>query len=160
MSAQYWLFKTEPDEFSLEDLRRSPKKTTFWDGVRNYQARNMLRDEVQVGDTVLIYHSNAEPSAIVGWATVTRGGYPDPTALDPNDKHYDPKERKETPRWFGVDVRYAGTLARALPLPELRTIKALQGMELLRKGSRLSIQRVTETEFRTIMQLGDTPIKE
>jgi len=149
----YWLFKTEPESYSIDDLERDADQTTFWDGVRNYQARNMLRDEVRVGDLVLIYHSNAQPPAIVGVATVVRAGSPDLTAQDPHDHHFDPKASAQDPRWYGVDIKFVRRFERPLPLGELREIKSLQKMELLRKGSRLSIQPVRKAEYQKIMTL-------
>ena len=151
---KYWLFKSEPSEFSIQDLAKAKRKTTFWDGVRNYQARNFLRDEIKIGDRVLYYHSNADPSAVVGVAKVVREGYPDPTAWDPNDKHYDEKSSADNPRWFMVDIQLETIFKRPLPLPELREIKSLKNMELLRKGSRLSVQPVRKSEFDRIVKLG------
>ena len=151
---KYWLFKSEPSEFSIQDLAKAKRKTTFWDGVRNYQARNFLRDEIKVGDRVLYYHSNADPSAVVGVAKVVREGYPDHTAWDPNDKHYDEKSTADNPRWFMVDIQLETIFKRPLPLPELREIKSLKNMELLRKGSRLSVQPVRKSEFDRIVKLG------
>lgn len=151
---KYWLFKSEPREFSIQDLAKAKRKTTFWDGVRNYQARNFLRDEIKVGDRVLYYHSNADPSAVVGVAKVVREGYPDHTAWDPNDKHYDEKSSADNPRWFMVDIQLETIFKRPLPLPELREIKSLKNMELLRKGSRLSVQPVRKSEFDRIVKLG------
>jgi predicted RNA-binding protein with PUA-like domain len=152
-ATNYWLFKTEPNDFSIQDLAKSPQKTTFWDGVRNYQARNFLRDSIKLGDRVLLYHSNSDPSSIVGVAQVVKEGYPDPTALDPNDSHYDPKSTADNPRWYMVDVQLEQIFTRPLPLAELREVKALAAMELLRKGSRLSVQPVSSAEFKTIMKL-------
>ena len=151
---KYWLFKSEPSEFSIQDLAKAKRKTTFWDGVRNYQARNFLRDEIKVGDSVLYYHSNADPSAVVGVAKVVREGYPDHTAWDPNDKHYDEKSSADNPRWFMVDIQLETIFKRPLPLPELREIKSLKNMELLRKGSRLSVQPVRKSEFDRSVKLG------
>ena len=151
---KYWLFKSEPSEFSIQDLANAKRKTTFWDGVRNYQARNFLRDEIKVGDRVLYYHSNADPSAVVGVAKVVREGYPDHTAWDPNDKHYDEKSSIDNPRWFMVDIQLETIFKRPMPLPELREIKSLKNMELLRKGSRLSVQPVRKSEFDRIVKLG------
>ncbi len=137
-SVAYWLFKTEPDDFSVLDLQAANRRTTCWDGVRNYQARNFLRDEIHLGDRVLVYHSNANPAAIVGVASVVREGYPDHTAWDPKDAHFDPKSSPENPRWFMVDIQLQEVFARPLALAELREQPALNAMELLRKGSRLS----------------------
>jgi predicted RNA-binding protein with PUA-like domain len=152
-SKQFWLFKSEPSAFSISDLEQSPKKTTCWDGVRNYQARNFLRDSIKVGDGVLFYHSNAEPPAIVGTAEVVKAGYPDHTAFDAKDHHYDPKSKRSEPTWYMVDIRHVRTLAEPLTLPDLNLVKGLQKMMLLQKGSRLSIQPVTEEEWKTVLNL-------
>jgi predicted RNA-binding protein with PUA-like domain len=150
---KYWLMKTEPDVFSIDNLIQAPHQSTHWDGVRNYQARNYMRDEMSVGDGVLVYHSNAEPSAIVGTATIARAAYPDWTAWDPADPHFDPKTDPQNPRWFMVDIQFETKFARQLPLAELRTVAALEGMVLLQKGSRLSVQPVTKKQFTTIVKL-------
>ena len=151
---KYWLMKTEPDVFSIDDLIRAPNRTTHWDGVRNYQARNYMRDEMAVGDAVLLYHSNAEPPAVVGTASIVKSAYPDWTAWDKSDPHYDPKTDPNNPRWFMVDIQFESKLPRPLPLAELRTVSALEGMVLLQKGSRLSVQPVTKKQFATIVKLG------
>lgn len=152
---RYWLLKSEPDCFSIEDLKASPKGTTFWDGVRNYQARNMLRDDLKVGDGVLFHHSNADPPGIAGLAEVVRAGYPDFTAWDADHEHYDPKSKQDEPTWYMVDIRHVRTFRTPLTLPELKEVKALAGMELLRRGSRLSVQPVTEAEWKTILKLAE-----
>ncbi len=149
----YWLFKTEPSCFSLDDLKRRPGKTEHWDGVRNYQARNFLRDAVKEGDLVLIYHSNIPEPAVVGIGRVVREGYPDFTARDPASEHFDPKSSVENPIWYMVDVRYAETLPRPVTLAEIRENPLLAGMLLVRR-SRLSIQPVTPEEWRVIVALG------
>lgn len=151
--AQCWLFKTEPESYSIDHLAAEKDRRTFWNGVRNYQARNMLRDQIQVGDRVLLYHSNANPPAIVGVAKVVRAGYPDFTAWDPMSDYFDPKSTAESPIWFMVDIELVKKYARPLPLPELREHKGLEKMELLRKGSRLSIQPVRPEEFAAIEKL-------
>jgi predicted RNA-binding protein with PUA-like domain len=153
---QYWLMKTEPEVFSIQDLAKAKKKTTHWDGVRNYQARNFMRDQMKVGDGVLIYHSNADPSCVVGTAVVSREAYPDFTAFDPNDPHYDPKSKVESPTWYMVDVTFESIFASPVSLAELRTVAALAKMELLRKGSRLSVQPVRPAEFARICKLGQS----
>ncbi len=157
--AKYWLFKSEPDCFSFADLVASPQRTTGWDGVRNYQARNFLRDQVKEGDGVLFYHSNANPPAVAGIAEVIREAHPDPTAFDPEAQHHDPKSDPSNPTWFQVTIRAVRPIDPPLDLPRLRTISALSQMELLRKGSRLSIQPVTPDEWKTILALaeGKTP---
>jgi predicted RNA-binding protein with PUA-like domain len=148
----YWLFKSEPDCFSFADLLAAPGRRTGWDGVRNYQARNMLRDEVRVGDRVLFYHSGADPPAIAGVAEVVEAGHPDPTAFDPEAEHYDPGSRTDSPTWYQVTIRALRPIEPPLTLPSLRSIPELAGMELLRKGSRLSIQRVSPAEWEAIMK--------
>jgi predicted RNA-binding protein with PUA-like domain len=154
MPARYWLVKSEPDCFSIDDLARSSKQTTFWDGVRNYQARNFMR-EMKVGDGVLFYHSSTEPMAIVGTTTVVREAYPDHTAFDPKNDHYDPKATTENPIWEMVDLKLERIFTQPLTLSELRSAKELAKMELLRQGSRLSVQPVTEKEWRTVHALAE-----
>lgn len=151
---KYWLMKSEPSAFSIDDLIRSPKQTTCWDGVRNYQARNFMRS-MAIGDQVFYYHSNADPPAIVGIAEVVKTAYPDPTQFDKKDSHYDSKSRPDQPRWDMVDIKYVRKFARTLTLEELRKDSALKGMVLLRKGSRLSIQPVTPHEWAHIVSLGE-----
>ena len=151
---RYWLVKSEPDVFSFDDLLASPGRTTSWDGVRNYQARNSMRDDMKRGDLVLFYHSSADPTAIVGVAEVVREGYPDPTAFDPKDSHYDPKSKPDTPTWITVDLRAVERLKHPLTLGELRGVKGLEKMVLLQKGSRLSVQPVTAAEWDIICRLG------
>lgn len=149
---QYWLMKSEPGSFSIDDLRRARGQTTSWDGVRNYQARNYLR-RMKVGDQVLFYHSNADPPAIVGIAEVVKTAYPDPTAFDKADPHYDPRSTPDKPVWDMVDIRLVRVLGKPLPLDLLRKDARLRQMELLRKGSRLSVQPVRPAEWRTIEKL-------
>ena len=144
---RYWLFKTEPTSFSFDDLMKAPSRTTSWDGVRNYQARNMLRDEIKPGDMVFVYHSSSDPTGIAGIAEVVRGGYPDPTAFDPKDHHYDPKSRADTPSWYLVDLKGVKALPRLITLEELRKVKGLEKMVLLQRGSRLSVQPVRAEEW-------------
>jgi predicted RNA-binding protein with PUA-like domain len=148
----YWLVKTEPSTYSIDDWENEKDKTTFWDGVRNYQARNTLRDQMKLGDDVLIYHSNAEPPEIVGVAKVVREGYPDFTALDPKHPHYDPDSSTDDPRWFMVDLKLTKRFKKRLSLAQARELSSLQTMELLRKGSRLSVQPVKSTEFDAILE--------
>jgi predicted RNA-binding protein with PUA-like domain len=152
--ARYWLMKSEPSVFSIDDLAGAKNQTTRWDGVRNFQARNFLRDEIAVGDGVLFYHSSAEPPAVVGTARIVRGGYPDPTQFDSADDHYDPDSSRDDPRWYAVDIQFDGKFKRAVTLPELRGEKALGDMVLLRRGSRLSVQPVTPSEWKHIVKLG------
>ena len=153
MPKRYWLMKSEPNVFSVDDLARSPKQTTHWDGVRNYRARNFMRDDMRVGDEVLFYHSNVDPS-VVGIAKVVREGYPDHTAWDSKSKYYDPNSTPEKPRWFMVDIQLTEKFPAPIPLAELREVEALADMMLLRRGMRLSVQTVERDEFRTIMKLG------
>lgn len=149
----YWLFKSEPKAYSFRDLLAEPDQTTGWDGVRNYQARNFLRDQVKRGDGVLFYHSNADPPCVAGIAEVVREGHPDPTAFDAASGHYDPKSDPQDPTWFQVSIKAVRAIEPPLGLPELGTVAELAGMELLRKGSRLSIQPVTPAEWDTIVKL-------
>lgn len=156
---KYWLLKTEPEDFSIADLSNAPDQTTFWHGVRNYQARNYMRDEMRIGDRVLLYHSNADPSAVVGVAEVVREAYPDPTSWDKKSHYYDPKSSPENPRWVMVDIQWRETFAQPLALESLRHVAALAKMELLRKGSRLSVQPVSAAEFQTILKLAGSKLK-
>ncbi len=149
----HWLFKTEPDDFSIDDLARAPGKKTHWNGVRNYQARNLLRDEVHKGDLVLLYHSSTVPSGIVGICEVVRAAYADDSALDPASPYFDRKATAADPRWFMVEIRLKQRFTRMLTLEELRMVKVLHDMELLRRGSRLSIQPVTLRQFNAIVAL-------
>ena len=150
---KYWLVKTEPEAFSITDLAHAKNKTTAWSGVRNYQARNYMRDAMQLRDPVLFYHSNAEPSAVMGLARVVRESYPDPTSWDESDSHYDPKSTPLNPRWFMVDLQWVQTFAQPLSLAMLRAVPALHNMELLRKGSRLSVMPITKEEYEAVMKL-------
>ena len=150
---RHWLLKTEPSTFSIDDLWKAPKRTTSWDGVRNYQARNMLRDDMQPGDLVFIYHSSTDPTGIAGVAEVVRGGYPDETAFDRKDSHYDPKSSRESPQWSVVDVRAVEKFRRIITLERLRRTPGLEGMVLLKKGSRLSVQPVSAAEWGVITKL-------
>ena len=148
----YWLLKTEPSTFSIEDLARSPGRTTCWEGVRNYQARNFLR-AMAVGDLAFFYHSNADPPAIVGIVEVVKAAYPDHFAWRPDSRYFDEKSAKQNPRWVMVDVRLKEEWRTSLSLERLRGVKGLEQMELLRKGSRLSVQPVRESEWKIILKL-------
>ena len=150
---RYWLMKTEPEEFGIDDLAKRPRKTEPWDGVRNYQARNMMRDEMKQGDRVFIYHSNCDEPGIVGTARVACEGYPDPTAFDPEDKHYDPKSDRANPRWYLVDVKFERKLRRTISLSELKAQPPLEGMPLVRRGNRLSVMPVSEAQWEYILSL-------
>jgi predicted RNA-binding protein with PUA-like domain len=149
---RYWLVKSEPDSYSWQQLERD--RRTHWNGVRNYQARNMLRDDLKLGDGVLFYHSNAEPPAIVGIAKVVREGYPDHTQFDAKDPYYDDGADPAEPRWFMVDIECVSPLREALSLARLKQESSLAGMVLLQKGSRLSVQPVTAEEWRIVCKLG------
>jgi predicted RNA-binding protein with PUA-like domain len=146
----YWLMKSEPDVFSIDDLKR--KGVAGWDGVRNYQARNFMR-AMKTGDQVLFYHSSTKPSAIVGIMEIVKEAYPDPTQFDPKNDHYDSDSLPENPRWSQVDVKYVRTFAQALSLDAIRKMTALQNMVLLKRG-RLSVQPVTAGEWKLILSLG------
>ena len=150
---RYWLLKTEPSTFSFDDLWAAPKRTTFWDGVRNFQARNTLRDQMKRGDQVFIYHSSTDPTGIVGIAEVAKEGYPDASAFDTKDSHFDPKSKREAPTWFMIDVRALRRVEPIITLDELRRTKGLEKMVLLQKGSRLSVQPVSEAEWKVITAL-------
>ncbi|HEY9031348.1 MAG TPA: EVE domain-containing protein [Kangiella sp.] len=149
----YWLMKSEPDVFGIEHLKALPKKTDHWDGVRNYQARNMMRDEMKKGDKVFFYHSNCKPPAIVGIMEVVKEGYPDHTAFDPDQKYYDPKSNPDNPRWYMVDVKHVRDLKREIPLDELKQYTELADMKLVQKGNRLSIMPVTKEEWDFILSI-------
>jgi predicted RNA-binding protein with PUA-like domain len=152
---KYWLMKSEPSTFGVDDLEKAPKRTTCWDGVRNYQARNMLRDEFAKGDLAFLYHSSCEVPGIVAVMKVTRPGYPDETAFDPKHDHFDPDSRREAPRWFMVDVRLERRFSRVITLEMLRAhaSRELAGMQLLRTGNRLSVMPVDAAQWNFILSL-------
>jgi len=155
---RYWLIKSEPDEFSFEDLWNAPGRRTHWDGVRNYQARNFMRDDMRPGDAVLYYHSNCDTPGIVGLAEVCSEAYPDHTAFDPADKHFDPKSDPGNPRWMMVDIRYRRKLKRPLSLAEIkRHAGRLEGFALIRRGNRLSVMPVAKKHYDYILGLEDKP---
>jgi predicted RNA-binding protein with PUA-like domain len=151
----YWLMKSEPDVFGIEHLYKMPKRTEHWDGVRNYQARNMMRDQMKKGDMVFFYHSNCDEPGIVGIMTVVKEGYPDFTAVDPDQKYYDPKSDPENPRWFMVDIKYKRRTKRNITLKELKEYAdaELADCPLVRKGNRLSIMPLTEEQWEFILSL-------
>lgn len=149
----YWLMKSEPEEFSIDDLRTRPGRTEPWDGVRNYQARNMMRDEMRKGDQVFFYHSSCETPGIAGIAKIVREGYPDPTAFDPRDKHFDPKSEPDNPRWYLVDVQFVRKFKRVIPLSELKAESALEDLQLVRRGNRLSVMPVTKKQWNHILTM-------
>ena len=152
---KYWLLKSEPDVFSLADLKNCPNQTEPWDGIRNYQARNLMRDEMKVGDQAFFYHSRQAEPAIVGTVRVVREAYPDHTSWDPSSKYFDEKSSPENPRWLMVDVKFKSEFSRPVTLKELRCLPELKEMFLLRKGMRLSVQPVTEEEFQLILAIAN-----
>ena len=167
----YWLMKSEPDTFGINDLYNKPNQTEHWDGVRNYQARNMMRDDMKLGDQVFFYHSNCDVPGIVGIMEVVKEGYPDFSAFDPDDKHFDPKSDPEHPRWIMVDIKYVRTLSRTITLKELRLAwmqeveqcrsncrkhqEELADLALVRRGNRLSIMPVSKGQWEFILSLED-----
>lgn len=151
---RYWLIKSEPDVFSFDDLLAAPKQTTGWDSVRNSSARNFLRDGMKKGDLAFYYHSNADPSAIVGICEVVREGYPDPTALDPGHDYYDAGSNADTPTWFMVDVKAVRKLAQPVALPEIKSSEALREMALVKVG-RLSVVPVRPPEWETVIAMSE-----
>ena len=153
MAKRYWLFKSEPDSFSIDDLKNACQSTSCWDGVRNYQARNLLRDEVRKGDEVLFYHSNVNPPGVAGICRVVRSAYPDPTARDPENDYYDPKATDDNPVWYAVDVKFVDKFSEIVPLPTLKQTPGLEEMVVTKRGSRLSIQPVTPKQWSIILKL-------
>ena len=145
----YWLMKSEPDAYGIDDLERDGRD--MWDGIRNYQARNMMRDDMKIGDEVFFYHSNCKEPGIVGIMKIASEPYPDPTQFDPESKYYDPKSSEEEPRWMLVDVEFVRKLARTITLTELKALPGLDGMILLRRGNRLSIMPVDEQHWALIL---------
>ena len=154
MAKKYWLFKSEQNDFSWEDLKKAKNKTTFWDGVRNYQARNFLRDDIKKSDGVLFYHSNADPLAVIGHCEVVKKGYPDHTQFDPNDKHFDPKADEENPTWFMVDIRLKEEFKNPVTLDQIKANPKLKNMRLIQRGNRLSVMPVTKNEWDEILKMG------
>lgn len=148
---RYWLMKSEPDVYSIDDLERDGEAE--WEGVRNYQARNFLRDDMAEGDLVLFYHSNAKPPGVAGVARVCRAGYPDPTQFDPRSDYHDPKSKKDAPRWYRVDVEHVETFSELLPLDALKEAKALADMKVVQKGQRLSVQPVERKHFQRVLKM-------
>lgn len=147
---QYWLMKSEPDVYSIDDLARD--KMTFWDGVRNHEARNLMKDQMQVGDLVFFYHSNAKPSGVAGIARIAEPARPDETAFDPKDDHYDPKSDRADPRWWAVDVAFVEKFPDVVGLPDIRANPKLSEMALL-KRSRLSVTPVSEKEWKEVLRM-------
>jgi len=151
---RYWLMKSEPSEFSIDDLAAASKQTTGWFGVRNYQARNFMRDEMKRGDKVLFYASNADPSGVTGVAEISREAYPDKFATQKGHEYFDPKATKEDSIWVMVDIAFVETFAHIVPLDTLKATKGLENMVVTKKGSRLSIQPVTKAEFDIVVKMG------
>lgn len=149
----YWLMKSEPDVFGIDDLQRAKNKTEHWDGVRNYQARNMMRDQMKKGDLVLFYHSNCKQPGVVGLAKVVIEAYPDFTAFDPQSKYYDPKSKPDAPRWFMVDVQYVRKFKHTITLDRLKAHPDLQDLPLVRRGNRLSVMPVSPQAWETILAM-------
>ncbi len=150
---RYWLFKSEPDVFSFDDLWKAKGRRTSWGGVRNYQARNLIRDEMQAGDGVLFYHSSSEPTGVAGIAELSTAAYADPTQFDRRDDAYDPKSKREAPTWLAVDIKAVRRLERFVTLAELRATPELAAMGVLRRGNRLSVQPVTRAEWLAVERL-------
>ena len=150
---KYWLMKSEPEAFGIDDLQTRPQKTEPWDGVRNYQARNFMRDEMQKGDLAFFYHSNCKPPGIAGIMQISKTAYPDFTAFDPESKYFDPKSDTENPRWFLVDVTFKKKFKQLISLDTLKQQHALADMQILRKGNRLSITPVTQQEWDAVLAL-------
>ena len=151
--SKYWLIKSEPSCFSIDDLKQSPNQTSPWDGVRNYQARNFMRDQMQIGDLIFFYHSNCKPPGIVGIAEVSSQAYHDFTAWDPSSEHPDPLSTQDKPRWFMVDVRFKEKFKQIVSLDQLKQCPDLADMQLVRKGNRLSVLPVSDNEWTQILQL-------
>lgn len=150
---QYWLFKSEPSAFGIEHLAKAPSQTAPWDGVRNYQARNYLRDQVKVGDYVLFYHSREEPLGVFGTMEVVKAGYPDSTAFNPKSKYYDPASKPDQPRWYMVDVKLIRKFDEPVTREQLAEDSVTSGMLVMKKGMRLSIQPVTQAEWDAVLKL-------
>ena len=151
---QFWLFKSEPSEFSWDDLKKNKNQTTFWDGVRNYQARNFLRDEIKRGDGVLFYQSSTEPLAVVGYCKVVKEGYADHTQFDSRNEHFDPKADKKNPNWFMVDIKLVKEFKKPVTLDSIKSNPKLKNMKLIQRGQRLSVMPVTNSEWDEILSMG------
>lgn len=152
MATRYWLMKVEPSAYTIDDLARD--RTTGWEGVRNYQARNFLRDEMKKGDGVLFYQSNATPSGVAGLAEIVREGYPDPTQFEVGHAYFDPKSSREDPRWYQVDIRFVEKFPEVVPLADLKANPALDGMMVVRRGMRLSVQPVDRGHYEEVVRMG------
>lgn len=154
MAGKYWLMKSEPGVFSFDDLKNSPNKGTHWDGVRNYRARNFMRDEMKKGDLVLFYHSNCEVPGVVGIAEVSTEAYPDHTSWDSKSKYFDPKSTPDNPRWFMVDITWKEDLQRPVSLQEMKETPVLRDMLVVQRGQRLSVQPVSKEHFEKVRKMG------
>ena len=154
----YWLIKSEPDVFSFEDLKACIKQTEPWDGIGNYQARNFMRDDMQIGDLILFYHSNTNPPGVAGIAEVASKPYPDPTAFDKKSKYFDPKSDPKNPRWILVDVSFKADIVRQVSLEEMKSMPELVNMRALQRGNRLSIMPTTRSEFQAIKKAGQSSL--
>lgn len=155
MAKNYWLFKSEPDEYSIDDLGKDKNQTTHWDGVRNYQARNFIRDDMKQGDFVLYYHSNSDPKVVAGYCEIVKEGYPDFTQFDPENKHYDEKADPDNPRWFMVDIKLIEKFHTPVTLESIKGNKKLSEMRLVQRGNRLSVMPVTKEEFNEIIKMSN-----
>jgi predicted RNA-binding protein with PUA-like domain len=155
MAKKYWLFKSEPGDFSIDDLSKSPGKTTYWDGIRNFQARNFIRDEMKNGDGVLFYHSNSDPLAIVGICEIVKEAYPDYTQFEPKNKHFDPGSLKKDPRWFMVDIKLKEKFKNPVTLKELKENPKLKDFRLIQRGNRLSVFPVDKNEWDEINKMSE-----
>ncbi len=152
MAKRYWLMKSEPNVYGIDDLERDGSSP--WDGVRNYQARNFMRDEMKLGDKVLFYHSNAKPPGVAGVAEIVKESHPDPTAWDKKSHYYDPKSPKDAPRWFLVDIGFVSKFPAVVPLDDLKETPGLEEMLVIKRGMRLSVQPVTKQQFDIVVKLG------
>ena len=154
MAKNYWLFKTDPEVFSFDDLKKCKNQTTCWDGVRNYQARNFIRDEMKTGDDVLFYYSQSEPNAVFGICTIVKDAYPDPSQFNKKDKHYFPAADPANPPWYAVDIKYVKEFKKPVSIPDIKANPKLLKMRLLQRGNRLSVMPVTKDEFDEILKMG------
>ena len=154
MAKKYWLIKTDPACFSLEDLKKSKNQTTCWDGVRNYQARNFIRDDMKSGDDVLFYYSQADPNAVFGICTIVKNAYPDPSQFNPDDQHYFPSADPSNPPWFAVDIKLVKVFTKPVLLSDIKSNSKLKNMRLVQKGNRLSVMPVTIEEFNEVLKMG------
>jgi len=154
MAKKFWLFKSEPSEYSWEDLKKSKNQTTFWDGIRNYQARNFLRDEIKKGDGVLFYQSSTDPLAVIGYCEVLKEGYPDHTQFDSSNDHFDPKADPKNPTWFMVDIKPVKEFKKHVTLNKIKANPKLKSLKLIQRGQRLSIQPLLKDEWDEILKMG------